>query len=491
VQAPPFGAGEVQAPNPQAPATEAGAVTNANDTGPGSLRQALIHAGSTPGTTIRFNIPNTDPNFKAGVFAITPLTSLPAVKGAGTIIDGSSQTAFTGDTNKAGPEIWILSSAGTRRRSGIFINSSKCVVKSLTLSSILDADWGCGIQIAGPGASGNRVVGCYIGVDPTGTTAMGSRFGIAIESGANNNTIGGTTPETRNAIAGNGRQLSIEGAGTSGNMVQGNYIGTSADGEKAFRETDAIGVGGGAAKNSIGGNVEGAGNLIVSSGRRAGGVRISGRGSNGNIVQGNLIGTNKTGLKLIGDTQFGVAVLNDVENTQIGGTTPQAGNLIVGGRSAGVQLSYNSNNIVQGNFIGCDITGKATLGNGDGVMIYVGTGNIIGGSEPGAGNVIGGGTKSGVVILGEVEPTTSTKNVVQGNFIGVAADGKTPLPNGDAGVRIAGGSHNNIVGLATDGKGAGNTIAFNKARDVKIMGDEKLAPTGNVIAGNTSHDNGE
>jgi len=488
--APPFGAGEAAVQNPQAPAAEAGLVTNTGDNGPGSLRQALLHASSTPGTKIRFNIPNTDPNFKAGVFTITAVTLLPAIKGVGTVIDGSTQTAFTGDTNAAGPEIQLLSSATSRRGSAIYIISSQCEVRSLTLSSADGAAWHAGVQITGPGASGNRVVGCYIGVDPTGTVAMGSRFGVAIENGANNNVVGGTTPEARNIIAGNGRQISIEGTGTSGNVVQGNFLGTSADGEKVFPDTDAVGIGGGASKNSIGGSVAGAGNLIVSSGDRGSGVRIGGRGSNGNIIQGNLIGTNKTGLKVLAVAQYGVMVLNGIENTQIGGTTPMAGNLIAGSRTAGVQLSYNSNNVVQGNYIGCDVSGKRALGNGDGVIIYVGTGHLIGGAEPGAGNIIGGGVKSGVVILGEAEPNSSTRNSVQGNFIGVAADGKTALPNGDAGVRIAGGSHNNIIGIAADGKGAGNTIAFNKGKDVKVEGDEKVAPTGNVVAGNTAHDNG-
>lgn len=84
-------------------------VTHTNDGGPGSLRQAINQANNVPGTTIVFNIPTSDPGFNnaAGVFVIRPLSPLPPISGDGTVIDGDSQTVFTGDTNPVGPEIVV------------------------------------------------------------------------------------------------------------------------------------------------------------------------------------------------------------------------------------------------------------------------------------------------------------------------------------------------------------------------------------------------
>ena len=77
------------------------------------------------------------------------------------------------------------------------------------------------------------VSGNYIGTDATGlldrgNTAPGGR-GIYIFNSANN-TIGGTTAAERNVISGNDNEgLLLEGAGTTGNVIRGNYIGVKAD----------------------------------------------------------------------------------------------------------------------------------------------------------------------------------------------------------------------------------------------------------------------
>src|SRR5881397_223402 len=75
-------------------------VTNTNDSGPGSLRQAILDANASAAIphTILFNIPTADPGFAGGVFTIQPVSQLPEIKRS-TTIDGASQTAFTGDTN--------------------------------------------------------------------------------------------------------------------------------------------------------------------------------------------------------------------------------------------------------------------------------------------------------------------------------------------------------------------------------------------------------
>ena len=81
-------------------------VNNVNDSGPGSLRQAIDDANQNPGPdSIVFNIPTSSPGFDGKAFTIQPLSALSPLTDANTTIDGATQTAFTGDTNPSGPEV--------------------------------------------------------------------------------------------------------------------------------------------------------------------------------------------------------------------------------------------------------------------------------------------------------------------------------------------------------------------------------------------------
>src|SRR3990172_9606055 len=83
-------------------------VTNTNDSGAGSLRDAIDQANANPGQNeIAFNIPQADPGFAENVWTIYPITALPTVTSGSVRIDGSTQTANQGDTNANGPEVEI------------------------------------------------------------------------------------------------------------------------------------------------------------------------------------------------------------------------------------------------------------------------------------------------------------------------------------------------------------------------------------------------
>ena len=145
------------------------------------------------------------------------------------------------------------------------------------------------------GASGNRVIGNYLGVDSTGATAMANAAaGIHLRDGAANNTIGGTTAAERNVLSGNTLSGVIIGdsagdpdhdnSGVSGNLVEGNYIGLNAAGTAALGNgTNGVFIGDGAHDNNVGFNVAGAGNVIA--GNTTNGVRIAGTGTAGNKVR--------------------------------------------------------------------------------------------------------------------------------------------------------------------------------------------------------------
>ncbi len=191
--------------------------------------------------------------------------------------------------------------------------------------------------------------------------------------------------------------------------MAGNLIGTDITGTVAIANgNDGVEIDAGARGNTIGGTTPGAGNVI--SGNAGGGVEIAGGGgTSGNVVTGNLIGTDIAGTAAIANGDDGVEIDFGRTANTIGGTTPGAGNVISGNAFDGVEIDRTgtSGNIVAGNFIGTDITGTVAIGNGsDGVVVVLASGNTIGGTTTGARNVISGNAHDGVEIHGAGRPAT-------------------------------------------------------------------------------------
>ncbi|MFB2836579.1 Calx-beta domain-containing protein [Floridanema evergladense] len=138
------------------------------------------------------------------------------------------------------------------------------------------------------------------------------------------------------------------------------------------------------------------------------------RNNGGNLIEGNFIGTDVTGTIAKGNKVNGLYIDNSPNNT-IGGTTPEKRNVISGNDYGGIVI-YNSNatgNRVLGNFIGTDITGTIDLGNSNfGISIFSSSNNIIGGTELGAGNTIAFNKFSGGVIV-----NYGSKNAILSNAI--------------------------------------------------------------------------
>jgi uncharacterized repeat protein (TIGR01451 family) len=294
-------------------------VTNTNDSGPGSLRQAILNSNAAFGqtNTITFNIPG------SGVHTISPLTDLPPI-GNPAIIDGTSQPGFAGS-----PLIQLdgMSDASASDE-GLSLSVSGCSVKNLAVDH-----FGTGIAVIG---NNNTVVGNYVGIDPTGTTAEGNAGGIAV--GGANNIIGGTVAADRNIISGNtGFAMTIQQVNAIGNMVMGNYIGTNASGTVAVANAHGLTILSLAQGNTIGGSVPGAANLI--SGNLVYGLLIN--ESQGNIVEGNLIGTDETGNNPLGNDGFGVEIVTSSANNMVGGAGAAA-NVIAFNQGAGVDVGRNT-----------------------------------------------------------------------------------------------------------------------------------------------------
>jgi len=348
-------------------------------------------------------------------------------------------------------------------------------------------DTGSGVCTIQPGGNGLPTITQPVTIDGTtqptfqttpvieidGSLATVDATGLAINVGSS--TIRGLVI---NRFAGNS-DIVMWGAG--GNVVEGNFLGVDASGTFNQGTTNSVHVYA-ISGNTIGGTTTAARNVI--SGNTNPAVALN-AGAWNNLVVGNFIGTDLTGTVALGNDGNDIVTLDSPDNT-IGGTTAGTGNLVAGNQDpdfASVGLGYpaSTGNLVQGNFVGTDVTGAIDLGGASfGVYIADGSNNTIGGTTPTATNLISGGESSGVGIA------TGSGNFVQGNLIGTQIDGVTPLPNSSHGVLIYSNAADNLVGGRA--AGAGNTIAHNEASGVDLRGD---AGTGNTVTGNSILGNAE
>ena len=254
-----------------------------------------------------------------------------------------------------------------------------------------------GVSIIGtrtsPNTELNQVQGNYIGTNGgmnPGTQPLGNlRDGVSISVTATSNTIGGTAAAARNIISGNlGNGIEINGSGTRGNAVEGNYVGSDISGTTAVANAiDGVAIIN-ASNNTIGGinDLNPDGTIRI---RR--GNAVSGNGGNGVSVSnatdvfivGNFIGTDASGTQPVRNTADGV-LLDSAPNNFVG--QPGAGNLISGNGLAGVEVRNISatvkGNVIQSNYIGTDTTGKAALANLVGVFINGAPGTRSAGPTP-------------------------------------------------------------------------------------------------------------
>jgi CSLREA domain-containing protein len=444
-------------------------VVNGNCT----LREAIIAANTnaavdacTAGAagldTIQFNIGAGTPSI--AIMGLALPTIIQPV-----IINGNTGGATRVELNGA--------AAGAAAH-GLTITAGGSRIQALVINRFNES----GIAISGAG--GNTVVNCFIGTDFTGTADLGNLGNGVSISGAPTNIIGGTMAGERNIISGNNKNgIAIANAGAIGNQVLGNYIGTDVNGASALRNEMAGIFLDNASNNTIGGTAAGAGNLISGHSHPFyAGIVLQGVGTTFNLVAGNYIGTDVNGASALPNV-YGVVIDLGASNNTIGGTTAGARNIISGNTSLGIFLNAAGTtlNQVVGNYIGTDVNGASAVPNESfGIVIQVGArNNTIGGTAAGARNIISGNKSGGLLISFSL----SDGNLVQGNYIGVAADGTTPLGNvagssgfpfDGSGVTIHNAPGNTIGGTAA---GAANLIANNAAAGVTVIADSFNSPT--------------
>ena len=426
-------------------------VTSIADSGPGSLREAVIAANASPGhDDINFDIDG------GGLQNISLLSALPALTDEVTL-DGTTQGGYTG-----APLVWLDGSGVIGPANGLTIVADNTLVRGLGITGFnLD-----GILIQG---SDDSVRDNFIGVDPTGTIAASNSVnGIEI------NGLTGAAPASAdiqgNVISANwGNGISFSENFVASEVIN-NRIGVDVSGSLALGNW-ANGIYIGQSDIALAG-VTVRGNVI--SGNYGDGVVLD--GAVNAVVAGNVIGTDSAGASnvdenggLLSNFGNGISIQGSAANNIIGGPGASDRNLISGNFGSGVKVfaDAGAGNVIQGNYVGTDLGGTNAIGNyGDGIYIRASGVSAVN-------NVLSGNYGDGVQIRADL-------NTVQGNLVGTGADGLTALPNLTDGFWIDGTG--NIVGGQEAGEG--NVVAFNFGNGITVN-----SGTGNAIRGNSIYSN--
>src|SRR5579859_299264 len=466
-----------------------------------SLRCAITQANTGgSGDTIAFHIPSTDPGCMAQTIngsavsvctiSITnALSPLPTLTANTTIINGYTQMGAQPNTNSVGQgdnailTLRLDGGPSSNVFEGFGVSGNGDTIKGFSVT-----DFSNGIFTSGT-STGLTVQGNFIGIKPDGSTLALNGNGL-VNNASGHITIGGTSPASSNVISGN---ASAQVSMGNGDTLQGNIIGLNAAGNAAVVNLATGGLPGD-------GVLAGPGNVIagnVISGN-ASGIRLFGNASGTTLIASNLIGTDVTGKKALGNEE---GITTTASNATIGGTTAAARNIISGNFDFGIDIGGGQSNVVEGNYIGTDITGEVALPNStqpgltDGAAVELSAGvttdtanNIIGGTTSAARNVISGNTLDGVEIHGQVDrgTTGNTKNnLVEGNFIGVDATGTKALGNGTNGVFVGMGG-----GQILNNAIKNNVIAHNGQSGVLVGASATDTQVHTPISQNTIFANG-
>lgn len=382
-------------------------VTNTNNAGLGSLRQAILDANLTPAyDTIRFAIPAVGPQ----KISLNP-TNLAADElkiSAPVMIDGFSQ----GGVNYNGlPLIQIdcNNMAATTLVDAIEIsaNADGTIIKGLNIVE----QYGAAVR-TNPGATDCIIEACTFGLDLDGLTRVASGFG------------------TNGAITVSGAKTVIRQCAISGQNINGVLVFDSGDSTQIYNNligTTYYGIS--AAANNASGiyllhNVQGVSitdNII--SGNIQRGILLNGTattGPTGTVIKGNRIGVNSLGNAAI-PNNAGIYIVAGDSNL-IGGAIATESNLISGNTVNGITLNKGTANAIVNNLIGTSVDGITPIPNGgDGIQVAStvsgsSMNHTIGGINANEGNLIAYNGGNGIDIFNG-SATSSDSITILGNSI--------------------------------------------------------------------------
>lgn len=478
-------------------------VTNTNDSGPGSLRQAILDANSNPGfDTIEFAVAGT----------ITPLTQLPAITDP-LLIDGYSAPGASPNTNPINAPNNAVITVQLDGPGPIFDPDAPRVGLELdpgsdgsTIQGLSVTNWAAVVGRISPGqpiggvgirirsSDHNSILGCFLGVDledasaPNFTAVRNGGGSLAFGDGTTVGTaIGDGTEFGRNLISGQFGGLGTIFDNGINTRIQGNTVGLDRTGTFALMSDARLGI---IMQSAVGSKV--IGNIIAGHSAVNVTTRVSFNFASivANIlIEGNLIGTDLTGSVAVEPNGIGIFLANDTFDGIPNGITID--NNVISGNTYGLMVGENSfsfppvtGTIITNNTIGLDVTGAFAIPNQlDGIWVKYGQGTYMNN------NFISGNGQHGIRLC------KSQNSNIKGNWIGTNFDGDN-LGNGGDGIYLGGPgvglmSFGDIIGGAklftTPGfLGENNIIMFNAGNGIETVGFVENA----TIDGNTISDNG-
>lgn len=390
-----------------------------------TLRAAIEEANATTGpNTIEFDIPGD------GVQTIQLTSSLPTISDTtgGTTIDGYTQPGASVNTDPLADNAQLMIQIrgnGPKSFDGPAITSADNTLRGLSFF-----DLGRSIFMYGSASTDNKVVGCFVGTDATGTFVNTKSIlwasGIAIEERANHNEIGTTALVDRNVISGNSRHgIVTYNEESNYNVVYNNIIGLSPDGTRRLQNLKhGIDINAGSSYNQIGGTDAGERNVISGNGIPGvggpSGIEVSHAATTtGNRIVGNYFGTDVSGTTAESWTYnlvYGVHLQDEVNHTVV------SDNVIVNSRGGGIKIEGigATANQIKDNRIGVTASGQPGPNRLYGVLVTE-DGNTVGPGNEIANNPIG------VWIRDPSTSNTITRNSIYSNDgLGIDLD-----PNGE------------------------------------------------------------
>lgn len=481
------------------------AVTNANDSGAGSLRAAIqeVNARQASRATITFAVsgtitlasdlpaittPVTIDGLSAPGYAGPPLVEVDADGRAGLVYetgaDGSKLLALAidrakgnGVTLNAGSITLNLNYIGLNLKGARFGNSGDGIYVSArslnnrigvnrsgaagAVANVISGNGGNGLSLHG--STGNVIAANRIGTDVKGKFAIANgENGIWLTASSNGNEIGGTrfidkatgqannptgnkgtttpvfvVPPDGNLVSGNAKNGILIDGDSQSNTLNGNFIGTVADGDDAIANVgDGVRIAGAANNSLIGCKFRNNPFVYynVLSGNLGNGLHVI--NSDGVIVQGNFFGIGANNSTVVTNNGDGILVDGSSRNTQVGGVIP-LGNVSAGNVRNGIEVAGTAAGFITFNTFGGLLAFKGAAPNGyDGLLI-----TATGGNQLARTNVFSGNMNNGVEIGGDASGVTIGPDIV-----GLNTKGNGLLPNGTNGVLVDGTAHGNFIG---------------------------------------------
>lgn len=353
------------------------------------------------------------------------------------------------------------------------------------VANVISGNAGSGLVLSG--ATDNTVVANRIGTNPAGSAAIANGGnGIWLTQGASGNEVGGTdytdaattdqnnptgskgtvtpvfeVPPLGNLVSGNAGDGVLIDTGSRDNVLNGNFIGTTADGDAALGNSgDGVAIIGADGNSLVG--CQFVNNPFVYynvvSGNGLNGLLIT--DSDDTTVQGNFFGVGANNTTAVGNIDNGILVNGSSKDTVVGGVIP-LGNVSSDNGQNGIEVAGAVSRFITFNTFGGLLAFKGAAPNGnDGLLI-----TATGGHNDARTNVFSGNTQNGIELAGDATGVT-----VDPNIVGLTTNGMAALPNGGDGVLIDGAAHGNTIGGTVASVIPQNTFSSNDGYGLVITG---------------------